>query len=154
MRCSRGAWLREIGQLYRRARDDGYRDGAAEAVFRCAESVAEARRRRERARTEVVDLVFLIVGRLLGEASDQWLVPAMVRRALGELEAPFHDVTVVVHPAVVEAVAALLEGTPLAGVTVAPNPDLSPTDGYLDLGATLIDIGLHSQLAELRRVAR
>ena len=149
------ALQRGSAELTRRAREEGYEAGRAEALAEMREALAlatdslrrdmaEEDRRRER---QAVEAAMQAVELLIGRREDAEIATGLVRQAL--VRAGASEVEVIVSPDVAEQVAHSLEGKD--SVSVVADAALAPMQCRIVVGDGRIIADLDTQLAALRR---
>ncbi|MHA6316169.1 FliH/SctL family protein [Altererythrobacter sp. CAU 1778] len=149
------ALQRGSAELSRRAREEGYEAGRAEALAEMREALAlatdslrrdmaEEDRRRER---QAVEAAMQAVELLIGRREDAEIATGLVRQAL--VRAGASEVEVIVSPDVAEQVARSLEGKD--SVSVVADAALAPMQCRIVVGDGRIIADLDTQLAALRR---
>ena len=149
------ALQRGSAELSRRAREEGYEAGRAEALAEMREALAlatdslrrdmaEEDRRRER---QAVEAAMQAVELLIGRREDAEIATGLVRQAL--VRAGASEVEVIVSPDVAEQVAHSLEGKD--SVSVVADAALAPMQCRIVVGDGRIIADLDTQLAALRR---
>ena len=154
LRRRRRRGLRRTASLYRRAWSRGYEDGVTEAIKRVVADLAATRDRCAQAEASLVDLVFDVAEKVLGELPPDVVLPAMVRRALDDLQASVDGVVIDVHPDRLAATERALKlSVGMEHITLRGDAGLGADLCRIDLGEGALEVSLRRQLQSLRRVA-